>query len=328
MKNKLFLVIFIVLLVTSAALPSKAAAHHYVYLPEDTERSYGAKNDVVVWWWIGSLVLWWTDPAMGTSAQDAVWNWTTKIPQLPFSPCMECGEDADLKFKYEPCPDFPNVRGCLDVTSTGREWRPTEKAWYTTQATVYVRPDSMHTLQSRTAVTAHELGHFYGLNEQYLPLPDCNPDVRTIMDLTQIDPQNPNQLIHCDGLQGPSDLDVTRVKAYWSGGDVLRGDLPITGYGQGSTGTFIWHDMAWAERYHLAKWYYKDANNQWIYVSQYQYPYDVGMHMYAEDRALVGIFYRTQWGTPVGKYRACTWAWFERFGQFGNGRCSNEVQLN
>ena len=324
----------VLVLVIGYAVPQPAAAHHSVYTAEDPSSQYwwpfGTENFVFYWWWMGSIGLWWADAGMSTPAQDAVAMWANKVPQLVLWTASN-ENAADLRFRSYISPWCLGKAGCMIVDVW--EPRPIEDANYIYQATIYLDSNLNWDPQGKTAVTAHELGHFYGLNEQYDESTElCNADVRSAMDGTTYDSNN--KLVHCDGFVGPTDLDARRVRLYWgrwqpNDPDTFkRADLPITGSGNGTVATYRWRDMAWAENGHYLEFSYKNLSGQWVvYSSTPTYDF-IGSHMYTEDRMMGWVINRSNFfGVPAGQHRACAWAWFQPYGRWGTGRCSNEVTL-
>lgn len=342
------------LMFASYAPPAGAAQPPYVYLAEDAPKCQrhpeqgvdNFENCVDAWWWSGQSLPWNSysqirDEVL-TVIGDNNTGWKHAIPYLYY---QEVGQSAaKLLFFYiggNPCGDV-NAAGCYRVMDT--LYDPERDAEYTKRAFINVNSDVVLSPSGplTRAVIAHELGHHYGLDERYstnfIGQFVCNDYERTIMDAFFDFGGN---LLHCDGIEAPTELDKQRVNAFWRGGDParseeLRGDLPILGNGIGPVATFRWHDLAWAEKKQYLDFQYRiNDSSPWVtYISAPNYTAYIGTHTYTEDRSL-GIIIdisRPEYQDPIVPngatwHRACAWAWFDAYQLWGNGQCSWAVQL-
>ena len=310
----------------------------YVYIAEhpkcQSPVSTETDNCVDRSWFLGENLKWYAYSQIKTEVIAVKDLWEAAIPYLHYEEVLS-QEAARLEIFYvggNPCGD-PNRLGChfLLAQSSFYYNDPDRKASYWQKAWININKDKVPTSGPLTQFAIlHEMGHHYGLYERYSDGQDmlgfqgaaCNQFERTVMNL--LDTVN-----GCPLLDAPTNLDKQRVNAFWSGGAPLRNDLPILANGDGYVATYRWQDMAWAELYHLIAFYYLDGS-QWVYFTETNYPYSVGVHLYTEPRTMGWILDRrdfTQVPANVG-HMACTWAWFQASQSWGNGRCSNAVSLN
>ena len=182
------------------------------------------------------------------------------------------------------------------------------------------------------ATIAHELGHLYGLHEQYndeVKPPICNPKNVSIMDRLV-----PFGGEHCDGpIRGPQDIDETHVYEFHRDGYLTN----WTSTKNGNEGIVEWQDEAWGERHHVIEHLYSmDGGNSYrayktkellsvgnhtrIDESQWiQRTLDLTQHF--RDFAGVHIVDTTY-------YRMCGAAYFAQMGTSGPSYCSPPIAVS
>lgn len=364
------LVCLVSLLLLFSYLVLPARAHDFIYQPEDPSRtnepdSPNIDNWVMWQWQQGQEVSWWiapsSDPDFRNQVVAAMGFWSMNVPGLHYT-ANEAPDalGANIRFFYETgCPNPPGswVLGVNDPDGwINRPPNGPENASYIWRTNICINPNpnpgnppgnSDWTAVGRTAIISHELGHSYGLHEQYIPGGQCWPYTTSVMDTARL---NANvQFEPCDtvpdyGLvQGPTLLDLQRVQAYWMQGDnghYRTGDVIIFGvastpsnpnhYGHRTIAEFKWADFTWTEAYHLIAVYFSPDNINWgaPFLTQDIYP-EVGAHYLTQPRALGLTVDRNDPlnPQPAGYYQACAWGRSLPFGSWTTIRCSNVIQL-
>lgn len=295
---------------------------HFTYLAEDSSLQLNftdyTDNYVMAKWWWAQPVLWWSDAAISTDAQAVMTNWQIAIPQLTFAPASDM-LSSNLWFHFAtnpfPCPD---VLGCFSVEQPeNRIW---ERASYIQRGIIWMNENYNWTGAGATArqgLLAHELGHAHGLHERYIEGPPvtCNNAETTIMDSFVITNDMPFQ---CDGLTGPSALDIQRVVDYWSKGEAFS----FTGAVQNRLIVGMWKDHAWTEDSYALGFYYLDQYNNWgLYHSRGMHD-ELGVHQLTENRTLAAAADPAVYGAPIPSWQmVCATPYFPPYNQWGTFRC-------
>lgn len=191
------------LLFSYLVLPARA--HDYVYQPEDPARTNEPLSPYidnwVTWQWQqGQEVSWWiapsSDPDFRNQVLAAKGFWTMNMPGLHYS-ANEAPDalSANIRFFYET--GCPFTLGTFILGENRPDnWinRPSnggENASYIWRTNICINPDpnpynptgnSDWTAIGRTAMISHELGHSYGLHEQYESGGICWPYTTSVMD--------------------------------------------------------------------------------------------------------------------------------------------------
>lgn len=214
-----------------------------------------------------------------------------------------------------------------------------ENAYYDKNSNIFILDTTTWMYpEVRITVIAHEIGHIYSLHEQYLEDAElvCNNDVRSVMDGFF----EYGGIWPCDAnVYGPTPLDVTRVKAFWSGWEagtpegLKRAEPILTAVGINSWIVVTWADFAWAETFHRLDWYWcSSENGPWTSYRAETVTDDIGVHFYTGARTIRRDVNYLDYSPPVlpnSWHMVCGQTWSLQFGQWSNYyRCSNAVQLN
>ena len=325
-------------------------AHHYIYFSEDPLNQKpdwpGVENGVFLKWATTNLpVKYYAEPNLSNDVSAVFLNWYVAVP-LGWQGTINPAE-ADLFF-YEsqaPCGIASND-GCYDPYVF--DYGYPHNASYTYKARIYIKPG----LPYQRAQIAHELGKFYGLHNRFIDnsdSPTTNPSELSVMDI----PLN-------DQLQGPSQVDKTRVRAFWGKHDTYqrngypndpfewpKGDLAITGITFQDynppfkyIAAFKWRDLAWTEQVQQmgAYWgYYDYPQNRiiWDNTPFYENAHmaDIGLNFYLgayrvdlgdkfmEDNIIPRDF------KPAGYVMLCGKPYFPGVIDWGSFRCSNPLYI-
>lgn len=241
--------------------------------------------------------------------------------------------NAEVRFYYYQCPTDPSYRACMiPITWQNRDPYGTpsypENASYMDKVNIWINPNKEWPTPTRVAQITHEIGHVYGLGEQYIEPDMCNPDVRSIMEVIVGTVSPPYQ---CDGIQAPTDLDVRNVKWYWGStvDAINKGDLLFTGAsGGGTLGVWRTKDLSWAENAHQVAWYWWNGST-WVMYRDETFVDWIGVHFLTDDRVLYREINRLDYPlvTGPGLHKMCGKPWFQAIGQYGNFRCSNLINV-
>lgn len=271
-----FGVSFVAVVALVLSLTGVALADHYVYKAEDPAKQTsapGIENWVFRWWVLSTTSLWWwADSSLHSDVNTIKNNWTAAVPELTWFE-VTSETSADVTFKSGTCPG--GAPACNSTTSYFYD--SDRDASYWQKSTIYIDNNHDWTAAGKRGALAHEVGHLYGLHEQYLDSSGggCNNSDTTIMDGGTLD--GSGKIIHCDGLEGPAAIDDKRVTAYWSQGEMSN----FTASASGGIGTYTWTDDAWADYRHQPKWFYYDGS-QWIEYHSVNRTGDVGVHRITE----------------------------------------------
>ncbi len=307
----------LIALATVLFFAGSAAAHHFDYRAEDSNlqstAQFGVENHNFRWWALSNSNLRWYAPtSIRSDVDSAVSNWESVIPDLDWFGSTSSASTADLEFEYKSCAGGGAGRFTVDTWYDDS----TRDANYWTDARICVSNTTSYGTNGRLAVIAHEMGHAYGLHEQYLDQQTpsaCNNAVVSIMDTGTGSP-----LVHCDSLTGPALHDENNVDAYWSLGQMEA----ITHSYSAPNVKIQWEDGAWAEQqWNMEFWYHNGTN--WIMYGTGTATADIGTHrdMPVPSVARVLEFSGARHGT--GEWHSiCGTPYFVKYNVTGTGRCS------
>ena len=302
--NRSLITLLSVFAVVAAVFGSYTAgvvfARHYVHLgmnpifqktPAQTGGNTLPENYVNVKWALHSgteaEVTWHSEPEVRDLFVAALTNWTNTIPELRWRE-VSSSADADVNVFTGSCGvgalGYFEVRDFVPTNpSEPSGWHTDDErsANYWKSADICSRPSS-DLPQNRTddyalSIVAHEIGHAYGLHEAYIDNPPprdgspCNNSVISVMDgvhtklFTSADGGPAvRKWTHCDGLTGPSQWDVARIRDFFASG----GPVDFTSELSGNQGTFRWRDDAWGEARHEMRYLYRldseNENQAWV----------------------------------------------------------------
>lgn len=197
-------------------------AHHFALSVLDPEKQYsfvrGYENRIPREWMIGSSVKWTLIAPTNRKAEytalvtSAIEEWTDAIPDLAWT--HTDGSDWNVKFEMSGA-GCPLGKRAVHVMNSDLFVDATRSANYYKKGLIcyQVERGPRYTDDSRKNVLMHEIGHVYGLHEQYVDKPEhdgpCGDGPSSIMDASII----PSGVFrNCDGLTGPSTTDVANVR--------------------------------------------------------------------------------------------------------------------
>ena len=206
---------------------------------------------------------WWGDSNVLADATTAAYRMNQAKPlrnvdmyNVPTNP-----DAADLQIRQGGCPGIPNALGCFSVDLW---YNMSTHSVYTWQkATIWIKPSvsgvAEWTTDSRVAAIEHEIGHAYGLGEQYL-WSGCNANVLAIMDGGGINPTT-HKIYHCDGIAYPQSWDMSRWSEYKHSGYYLYSYNSM--WGDGTVVTY-WIDRFWNDYMTEVDWQWgNSASGPW-----------------------------------------------------------------
>ena len=171
---------------------------------------------------------------------------------------------------------------------------------------------------------AHEVGHLYGLSDAYIHNPPgCNINAFSVMDATKLN--GSNQVVTCDGLEGPALNDASSVASFWSTGELS--DF-VASHPYGTLANYEWLDSAWSDLRQYLYWYWWNGSSWVNYLSQNKSD-EVGVHRITEERLFLKTVNRIDYpGVGAGWHVACGWPYFAAYATPGTWRCSNSVLVD
>ena len=265
----------------------------------------------------------WTDSTDGV--EELVWEKTAVLM------------DANVVVSFGECDDGKAL-GSFAIPSVGFHHDHHFGANYWDYGRICL--SNVHNWQNQGAqvsTLAHEIGHTYGLDERY-EHGLCNNSEVTIMDVGTVSGD-------CDNLEGPSKLDVSRVKELFKNGTLSD----FTATSSGDSGVFTWKDNAWGERYHEVLYMYKldwaAHPGEWEVFATSTYSADTGSHKDIAPDPVTGertvyvfkgtISLTTHWNhNPTvalpdkSAYMACGRPFFQQFNTYGPQSCAEIIVDN
>lgn len=301
-------------------------ANHHVYLSEDSAQQWssqaGTENYAQYWWLLGADVWWQANPDVRDYMLAAVNNWGAAVPKLKWTE-YSTADVAAAGVQSGYC-GSPNAVACLVTAQwyvdTLRNANYPSKQIVALELAKLTDPDPNLERKKRVSVTAHELGHVYGLHERYndsgSPGGLCNFNEISVMDGAG-----------CDGwLEGPAPGDITAVDNFWGSGYLWVLDInPVNGTAEAS-----WYDQAWGDLDHPLAWFWwDDTTSSWQWVGAWdRVANNVGFRYgFVEDpaRHLSQTLNRSSFpNAPVNKwYTVCGEPWFNSYQKSGDWVCSD-----
>ena len=200
----------------------------------------------------------------------AVDRWETAIPSLNWAEGTATST-ADVTVVSKRC--RYNLRANVDFTDASWRTDSARRAQYWTNAQICLSNVELwlHYDEHKIGALVHELGHLYGLHEQYIDertLGACNSASYSVMDGSSSGGP-------CDG-SSPLTADINRVNHFYQRGSLT--DFTQVNNGDG-TGKVTWLDSAWAEKSHLVWTAYRlSSQHKWKPYGTYDYHSWVGGH--------------------------------------------------
>lgn len=204
----------------------------------------------------------------------------------------------DIVYRTGPYGDWPCGSGLACAVPT---WTSSRGGYYVSYFRIWLDNGFSWNYFGVRAGIAHELGHVYGLNEQYLDSQGgfaCNNSVNSIMDTTFTTSA-------CDGSYSPWQIDLDRAHENYVMGTAPFEPQNLASYKM----TSDWMDVYWDDAsptesgYQMYAYYWQ--NNQW--QGPYQNVFDTYQVAPGDPWAhgrLSRAFYRS-WYQPVTWYIAC-----------------------
>lgn len=237
--------------------PFNGAFHGWVYGPNDT--------------------IWTDDGTFHDEAVQAVQSWQTAVPQLSF---VHSPTSFYLNFRKDAC--FPTtVVGCFTMWTFVND--APRGASYTWTAQIRIPEPERWTPLGRADILRHEIGHWIGLEEQYIEPATCS-SVISVMNA----PSLPNGE-SCVGVHAPTSWDIDKA-------------------------TLFWTDAMWAEAWHAYGLYFWSSSlGVFVLVdSTESYSSGIGFHKESIPRITAQVWDVTARGWPRGTWYAAIvkgWSW-------------------
>lgn len=225
---------------------------------------------------------------------------------------------ADLVVTDDVCGTGDGI-GCFAITQWGTNYGLDIHWWYKAYIKIDISSGNYAwTDEGKRKTLVHELGHVWGLGEQYTASGTCNSNSYSIMDASKKDSQN--RLIPCD-TEYPQTNDQNRLSWYYLGGEYNSVDTYISG----TQVRTDWKDAAWMDWNMRVFWY---AANTPMDVGVNFLTTDVlmgnGSHRFvwdAKDRIIYSTINPTAYGQTYKWIYACTWPIFNDIGSHGTWNC-------
>lgn len=213
--------------------------------------------------------------------------------------------------------------GCWSSTQWGTNYGLDIHWWYKTTIRIDISSGNYTwTDEGKRKTLTHEIGHVWGLGEQYPTGSNCNANSYSVMDGSKADTLG--RIIPCD-TEYPQTNDQNRVSWYYLGGVYDHNNIYLTG-GQVRT---EWKDASWMDWSMRTFWY---AANTPLDVGTNFYTTDVlmgnGSHRFVADaanRVIYTTINPTSYGHTYKWIYACTWPIFNDVGSHGTWACSPAV---
>jgi len=218
-------------------------------------------------------------PYPSSEAESAFNRWDTILVNRDFYILYSCSSYyEDIRVQLRPDNACGSWFGCTSYDQVGG-WDSSRQVYYIRHHLVRIddppnpglsyAPAVGNTPSARESLLLHELGHVWGLDEQYYNPSTC-AGTSSIMDTFYTS----NSVVYpCYALGVPSSMDETRVNRYLGRETVSGGPYRTSDPHSGSAGYLIYdeiceclrfqfRDDGWAENYHYLHWYYL-VNGQW-----------------------------------------------------------------
>jgi hypothetical protein len=264
-----FLSLLLALMVSAASIVPVFAQNPYM----DTERQLSSPSGVehFVYWreyYYATTpglkgIPYYPDSVLASYAATAAARWNASRPSGNESMyALTTSDNADMLIKYASCPGSPSSFACFSIDSFFNFDTRNVYIWY--KATMWVKigvSGANWSTSSLNGTIAHEMGHAYGLYDQYVN-GACNPNRFSIMDGAYIAANGFITLCDTEHLQ---QWDIDRWREYKLT-SVYNFDY-YNNWGDGTTTTY-WRDRIWNDYVLDAKWYWSNSNNgPWYYVT-------------------------------------------------------------
>lgn len=228
---------------------------------------------------------------------------------------------ADVTFVDGVCAN--NSAGCFTTTQWGTNYGLDIYWWYKATVRIDLSSGNFKWMDDGSRQTlVHEIGHVWGLGEQYVPGSGCNANSYSVMDTSKFDSQN--RLIPCDS-EYPQTNDQNRLSWYYLGGEYNSVDTYISG----TQVRTDWKDAAWMDWNMRVFWY---AANTPMDTGVNFLTTDVlmgnGSHRFVYDatnRIIYSTVRPTNYGQTYKWIYACTWPIFNDIGSHGTWNCGPAI---
>jgi hypothetical protein len=302
-------------------------------------------------WTYGQPLCYWVDPQLHFDLTTFALPQWSPIPQLTWIPsshqsCLLPDGNPRIDVFIQHIPFGPN--------GPSAEAFPTDWDYLLNGAkrvsswVVSINSDAWWGQNTRRAVLAHELGHVYGLGEQYwrdhMGSSACS-NLPTVMDATKNEnPNFPSPRVPCTQYgYNVQPADIDRARFFHTSGPAVNthigqqngtiGNWMVAAqYPWPSTAIFDWRDGAWDEGLQVLDVWWSTNEGPWntqaIFLADFvgfpigwvtNHPYNInGWQMQY-------LFDRNAWGTPGGSntvYMVCGYTWHYMFGYTNNYSCS------
>ena len=295
MSLKTIVVAALALLVAGLVALAVYAHHTGDYLTQDTGLQVGTSHGDISGLretfapkkWVledtaANPILWYaSDTTLRRYVTTAMANWEAAVSELKWQRATSESQ-ADVVFQYKTCRE--NARGLFIFRdSEGAEWEAdtTRDARYWTKLIICINNTSYYNPDDAiVSAIAHEVGHLYGLHEQYIDNvdpPACNDNKVSIMDRLVYGGGE-----HCDGaIRGPQTRDTNAVYDFYRDGRLSNWRARRLG---DTTARIRFKDKAWAERHHVFNHMYSmDGGTQFTVFKTEEVPDNVGSHKNISD---------------------------------------------
>lgn len=260
----------------------------------------------------------------------AIARWNAEIP-TDVDPAQYTSDpfQAQAFFFEQVCPN-PNLPACTTPTQWNSVGGLNVNLW--TKMNVYIQPDNIlmpgvnfyrfwWTAAGRRGALTHEVGHLWGLGEQYNSNGGCNSNSFAVMDALKADLiEGAYYLSPCDTENVQAASDKMRFWYYFLGNgyDFLE-YVNAPGYLTGRWKDAVWMD--WGQQYYF--YYGSNPSGPWTFYTYVGTTTDGGSHRFVAD-ASNRILQATINNPPGGRYwLVCSKPQFSpSTGGFGDWRCA------
>ena len=274
-------------------------AVHYTFWQEDPDdrayygTTYPYNAVTIAWSWYPGDTNWDDDGSMPTEVVRAIASWENAVPELGWVN-TGLGEAAPLYFKEVGWCGLLADACTAEIVVNSDDPRQADYLW---EASIIVHDVSTFTPEGKEDILRHEIGHWIGLDEQYIKGPPvtCSAVESVMNTVSSVWGTN------CLDIHAPTSWDVDKARQFW-GGDGLESAVL-------SEPTFrnlqlTWSDAMWSEAWegwNLAWW---DRNNaQWVEVaSSTAFDAGIGFHQDSIPRTMSESWDIQANGWPVDVY--------------------------